>query len=248
MALPPTITPKMVQDMFLNIVKGYPFHECRQIDTFAVIDTQEQIQIDNLKLTYEDYLTGTFWSRSWVNKGADANEMCRKYPMTTVEIKQGYLKDPCKSESCFRTWLVISDIPDCGNCKDDCKRTIAELDKDLFKMMYTILKEMRIYKYVLCVIEGAGNPDIAGWFTPADAAQIAIDNTCMTFQDCHDICTVLTDQARVDISIADLANADNARAVVASLLFCGCEDVEADAFNYTDSFPDELSNTKCKDC
>lgn len=246
MALPPTISPKMVQAMFLNIVKGYPFHQCRQIETFAVIDTADQFESDNLGMSYNNFLDGSYWSRGWVNEGADANTLCKKYPILSIETKQGYLKDVCRPEYCFRTWIVISDIPDCGNCKDECIRTQAALDQDLFIMMQTILKEMRRYRYVVCTIEGEDN--IQGWFTPESAAQIAINNTCVTFQDCHDICTVLTEQGRVDIQIADLANSDGARAVTASLTYCGCNEVESDAFTYDDVSPDPVSNTKCDNC
>lgn len=243
-----TITPAHVQAMFLNITKGYPFNECRQPDTFAVIDSQDAFEADNLGLTYQDYLDGTFWSRNWVQQGADANTLCKKYPIVSIEIKTAYLKDVCRNEYCFKAWLVIADVPDCGNCKDNCKRTVAELDKDLMITMQTFLKEMLRYVYVICVIEGAGNPDVVGWFTPEEAAQIQIDNVCLTFQACHDLCTVLTDQGRVDINIADLANSDNARAVVASLTFCGCNEVETDNFDYTLSEPPEISNTDCDGC
>jgi len=228
------------------MVMAYPYSPCTQINTFAVVDSIADLETSNLGATYQDYLDGSFWSRKWVMQGADPDTLCKEYPMLVLEQKKGRKKDILESTTCLDWWLVFMDVPDCGDCKDECKRSIAKVDSDLRDMVEVILKEVKRFA-LYSITDGESNvsqvwatdDQIQHWF----ATGAIIDYT----NDCGDILPFLDCGIPVDICAADVGNVDQARAISIMIRACDCHDIETE-FDYTLEVPKGIARTKCEGC
>ena len=231
-----------IKEVSREIVINFPDLPCKRINTFSILIDGDNFFSDNMEMNYKNYLAKEFWSRSWVNKGADENNLSKEYPVLTLEQKILTREDPFSLKECLEFWVIIADKIDCPSCPMECHRTINQIDRDLFDMARIYLNELSTYSqyqidesYFLFVSEGQLNY----WLS---------EGIITSHRKVCDIYTpIISDEEKFSIQATDLPTADNIRAISFPLTFCTCDRLIA-PFNYGNITPEEKAYPKCKSC
>jgi len=72
-------------DIFKQIVIDMEYDPELQINSFSTVDDGIDLKHVSFEKTYEDFNEGSFWSRTWVNQGADSNEIKGEFPLLFIE-------------------------------------------------------------------------------------------------------------------------------------------------------------------
>lgn len=159
------ITPETLQAIDLDIVMRWPFDPCTQIDTFVLMDDPEKINQTNFGMNYQNYLDGDFYSRKWVNGGANPNSLCGGFPMVAHQSFNVGLPDTGESQPYIqRGSILIIDVADCEDC-GECRRTQWQVSKDTKRLlMQFMLIRMQYLQYMVTPTTG---DDYVEWAHPA---------------------------------------------------------------------------------
>lgn len=233
------LTRQDIIDISREIVRLWPWSECTQPDTFAVVDHIGQLESSNLGKTYQDYLNGHFWSRDWINSGARTESLCKTYPMLILEQKEVIKTEPFDKEACWEWWFVFADIPDCVNC-GNCNRTKDEIDNQLQIIGLNFLKYLEQIKLITF------DSSIPLWTTTSQAEKYISDGVYTSYTvNCHDIIPYIdTNQFRM--APGSLGLTDGARSIIFSLTFCSCVS-DPTPLGVTSEVP-TVASTRCESC
>ena len=231
-------------NIFRQIVIAYPYDPCKQINTFVVADSIADFETANLNKTYLDFQTGSFWSRKWVLQGADPNKLCKQYPILALENKVSTKKDIFSKTTCSTWWVSILDVPDCPDCKSECKRTWVQVDQDLVRMIDIVIAEFSKFNLYTITVNGE---EQSAWATQEQIDYWVTEGQIESYQvECTGAEVVIEPEA-VEIRSTDIGATDKARAVALSIKFCECIEEEL-VFNYITVSPKQVSRTKCTIC
>lgn len=242
------ITKKDVFSIFKNLVMCYPYSDCKQINTFAVVDSIDDFDTDNLGKVYQDYLSGTFWSRKWFLSGANSNKLSKQYPILAIEQKR-ISKDIIDSKKvCYEFWSTILDVADCPSCKDQCKRSADQVDCDIQdaalliqeELMTVGLYEVKFVDEVETKFIWVPSGQIVDWMNP--------NNPKIEWHELKvEFCDFL-DSANINIFSSEIGIKDNARAVTFNFKICTCGP-QKERFNYSAKVdPKQIGTAKCDTC
>ena len=142
-----------------QIVKDFPHHKERRLNTFAVLDNKAQLNTNNLEKSYQQYLDGYFWSREHAVSGSSRNTLKKEYDILFLENKQLNLHDIERNAASVELFISVASQADC----EGCKRSWEQVDRDNREMLVAALQEF--YSYKLYDDEGE-----FAWISPGRAA------------------------------------------------------------------------------
>lgn len=132
---------QLIAAIFKDIVISYPYCRCFPLDGFAFPDSLPDWQSATLGLNYLDYEQGRFWSRGWIDKGANPDDQKFEYAGIILEQKD-WISDRLDMKSgTYVFYLVSIDRIGCPQCPDDCDRTKGRIRNELFHIHRWILNQ-----------------------------------------------------------------------------------------------------------
>lgn len=234
----------IINSIFLNIVRTWPESKCNQLNTFFVIDTGEEFDTENLNSTMLDFRKGHFWQRQWIQSGAHPDQLCKKYPILGIEQKRVTAKDWWTKQVCHNYWIVLTDIPDCSDCPNECNRTKDEVDADLYNSAIILLQELKKYKKWMITVDTNNQYT---WMTKNQIDYMLTEGLIDNAVDAGDEVLLHVKSEPLNIQSTSVGSSDGARAVSFMLQFCDCPVIKPD-FNYKFKAPAEKSITTCFTC
>lgn len=229
--------------ILLEIVKRLPYHACTQVDTFAIVDDLLDFDTKNLGKSFDDYLLGTFWSRSWENSGAVASDLSKDYPIVAIEQKTIQLENVFSKEKCYKFWINVLDIPDCEDCKAECKRSVDQIDCDVTETLQSILNELSKYHWYKFAMVGDTEASFAWLSENYVAANI---DDFQVQQQLMDLKSFIPEEPAKIMSV-DFGLKDGARAVNISLTLCTCDEVSKE-LDYSSKITKQITQPNCEAC
>lgn len=147
---------KSIRGILLQIAKDFPFSDTKMINSFANVDEPLDLALETFGLSYSDFINGDFWSRTWVNGGADPNKVKGEFPIQFMEHKQTIV--PCLDEPDDETIIVHLGIADkfepCDGCPPGTFRTKEQVIQDTYDMLKMAIKELLLYALYEVDIDG----------------------------------------------------------------------------------------------
>lgn len=242
------ISKRDIIEIFRQIVIDFPYSECKQLQTFAMLeDGDNLVSSQAFPATYQSYLDGFYWSRDWYASGADANQMQLEYPALFLEQIGSKRKDINKRGKCFKFVLLIADIPDCTSCPEKCKRSKSQVICDIEDALDLVMGEF--IKYQLFEAE-VGGETVYIWATQNKKEKLIDDDvyTTLTYTG-MDIDTNLQNY-QLDYKPWQTKRFSNAEDLIGSFIeleFCGCVGEQAE-FTYNNINPKLVAHSKCTEC
>lgn len=174
------MTRTQIAEIFKNIVIDFPECYCFPFDGFAFPDRLPVWGSPTLGLSYIDYEQGNFWARSWVDKGADPDDICFEYAGLILEQKR-FKVDPFReNRGSFQFYLVTIDQIGCPNCPTDCDRTEGKIREQLFHSHRYILGQFfktEKFEYT----EAPGGPVLTIWATLDKMQALLAEGSIISF-------------------------------------------------------------------
>lgn len=227
------------------ITQSYPYSECKQLNTFALVDSADDLELPNLGKTYQDFLANSFWARKWVLEGADPNTLNKQYPILALEQKVIKKKDIFAKEGCYTFWFTVMDVPDCPTCKDACKRSVDQVDCDIQEIALSIQQELKNYGLFEVAFTDQEEP-VFLWVSSGQIVQWETDLAIDYYEPIGDLCDFITSEA-VEIFPTEVGTADGARAVTFSFQICTCAET-SNNFDFTRIEPKQIAVAQCPTC
>lgn len=221
-----TLSKESIIALFRQIVMTYPVIPGKQINTFATIDDGAMFNSDSIHKTYQDYLNGYFWSRTWVNQGAHPDTLCKEYPILALEQKRVYKKSLTDKRHCYEFWVVLAMQVGCETC--DLMLSIEDVDTALQEMALTVVQEMNRYKIY----------DVSGTYYLMTSTQAPLGAKLVS--------DIIFEDGPLDVISTNLGLADRVRGVSFPLHFCTCITYDI-AFRNFDT-PEGYAIAKCETC
>lgn len=219
---------QMVRQVVIDMDYNPPY----LVNSFAVVDQVPDIRHTSFGYNMEDYQAGRFWSRSWVNGGADVSQMCGEFPALFIENRIVTQDCPNSQDVEAVLWFVLVDKIKCEGCPPSILRTGSALKEYLRDSLRSILAEF--YTYQLFEIDG--NPVTWEWMSEARAASDPRDKV-MT----DDIVAMVSPDS---LEIGDWGNYEEYRGQYAKLKIRFCWPTLS-KFNYSNPVVPQLAYTKC---
>jgi hypothetical protein len=132
-------------------------------NTFAWLSTNPDVNTSSLGFTHRHYLAGDFWSRNWVNAGANANDVIAQYPILAIEPMTISVEDSEHDNLEQQFYVVVFDKVECPSCPDDEIRTEATIKANAANILRAFFRELidyRLYNY-----DFDGDSGLTGWFS-----------------------------------------------------------------------------------
>lgn len=175
------LTLEHILDIFRSIVIAFPYHKERRLNTFGYVDRVSDLNAENLQKNYEQFDAGYFWSREWVNSGAERSTIKTDYDLLFVENKQMTVLNLYKTPVpvTYKIFITIASPVKCDDCKE---RTWEQIDRDNRIMMVMVLQELfKFQLYEITIGSGEDAEVIVKWMTPTQAdAYDALEDVTVT--------------------------------------------------------------------
>ena len=142
---------RIFNSILKQIVIDFPYAECGRLNSFLTVTNGHQSFSDTWGQTINDYRDGMFYSRSWVEGGANQNDLHIDYVLLASESNKGDIQK--KNDSIVSTdefWITLVDLMDCpdadcsGN-KQGCNRSNFQIEQNLRCLVHYILSELFNY-------------------------------------------------------------------------------------------------------
>lgn len=230
------MTRDILNSIFLQIVKDMAYNPGYQIDTYRLNDSNPNLAHNAFGSTYQDYLGGQFWSRTFAHSGSKKDNFCGSYPVLMAEGRDATIECIDDKKYCIDfAFLVIDKIP-CEACPPHFTRNGMTVSTSVLTMLRAFLLELSTYKYY--EIDRATVVTFE-WMSDGRAAyEEGLGNTLLERDE------LLPDISTDSINIQEWGNYPDMRAWMATVKFCLCEPV-ALAFEYTEPVLSTLANTEC---
>lgn len=137
-----------------DAVKHYQAEGCKRPNTFAVLNSPDNLNADNLGKTICDAYRPFFFSRQWEAKRYNPSDLSFTYPIVTVYEGQQEVTDlfTNKQTICYTIDLAVLDQYD-QNCTKHCQgdkgRTPNEIYQDTEDILFEILGYLKNVKIVV---------------------------------------------------------------------------------------------------
>jgi hypothetical protein len=230
--------------IFKQIVIDMSYDKDLQINSFAVVDDMIDLNHSSFGKTYEDYLDGFFFSRSWVNGGADANEIKGEFPLLFVE-QRSLSMDRIDSDSLtLPFYFVVVDKISCDACPPGLTRTSEDTLRNTLAMLRIFFKELLNYKNYTYTIPGPEKK--SSWTTEGRLDYLIGEGDVLSRSGfSEDLESLLPDPARIQVS--QWGNFKDLRAHATEISFTVC-DPATGSFSYENATVEDLGRTLCKTC
>ena len=227
------LSEEIVNAIFLQIVQDMRFRPGLSVNTFGVTDQEPDLLGTSFGYAYSDFLTGSFWSRTWANQGANISEMSGEFPALFTEFRSVVpdVEDSNQDSTRYTFTLVLVDRIACPKCPEEVFRNGIRVQNNVIGMLRAVLKEFLTYRLY----------DIGGelfWLSDGRA-----DVTAGADYPESDIFGYVAEVGPVRRwgNFEDLRGAF----VDVSLDFCWLVD---SAFNYSGPVAEPLARVTCNDC
>lgn len=221
--------------IFRQTVIDYPYHECRRLNTFAVVDALSQFNQETLGKTWEDVKFGSYWVRN-----ISPQSLQKKSAILAIETKDAYKNSFDSSLMDYDIWINVLDHNQCDDC--DCNRSIDQVDIDNAYMLSAIISELAKYN-LYNVDAGSGPVDL--WLS---------EGRYQALKDSADIVDVkgrkTTLRSRMDAPLEIFTGGrgiDDYRIKTTMIKFRGCYGPSID-FNYSFEEGSTAGMIKCNTC
>lgn len=247
----PVPTPEDIFAILRSIVIHYPDNDCCYgLDTFAEITHPDQIVSENFGKTFQDYEDGKFYSKEWVDSGADDSKIKGGWGRLLVDQTTMQMSTSCTAKNDTDTWwIVIALHKKCPTCNKEY--TESALVAQLRKMVKNVWNEFKKY----CLYENLDKTDKDGnfetyWLTPK---HVEVLNQCEGWDlvptRCKSkICDWIV-QGVVNVGDAKKEYSNNSCSMLFSFSTKGCLE-EAIKMNYKkdEIKPSHLARARCSVC
>ncbi len=220
------------------------YDKALQINSFAVIDEGIDLKHNSFGKTYEDYLEGTFWSRTWVNGGASAQDIKGEFPLLFIEQKLLTMEAIDSNDLTLPFYFVVVDKIACDACPPGLTRTSEEVLANTLVMLRRVFKELMNYK--LFAYDIVSPPSSAeSWATQGRIDYLTTEGTIVNADWKSDFEGILPSVNLV--KVVQWGNFDSLRAHATEIPFTVC-DPTTGSFNYENATVEDLGRTICKNC
>lgn len=232
------MTPNDLTAIFKQIIIDQAYYPGRQINTFRVTDQMPPLHHDSLGGTYTEFLEGNFWSRTWVNQGADPEKITGEYPVLFVEQQELGLQplEPDLITACF--YLLFLDKLPCDSCPPNVSRSPAAVKENTVLMARDFLSEL--FTFALYEVEdGAGIT--YQWLSAGRQAWLETQPGIIGIDFVRDL---LTDFSEQEVRIGAWGTDPAIRGTYMRICFSLCWPI-APAYNYKNEILPQLATTVC---
>lgn len=228
-----------LHNIFLQVVKDMAYDPPYQIDTFRLNENNPDFSSSSYGSTYQDYLSGAFWSRTFEHGGANPNEFCGGYPVLMAETDSMTIESLEDNRIAIEYWFLVVDKIPCEACPPHITRNGLTVSKGVIQMLRAFLNELLSYKYYEVDRDGTVTFE---WMSEGRAAyEVSEGNTVVETDE------LLPDMGYEDIEIKQWGNDPNTRAWYAKIRFEICEPFTAN-FNYEQPVISKLAKVECDVC
>lgn len=139
-------SPETLNAILRDIVTRWPYSKCTQLDTYVMNDSSSKFNDTNFGMGYNDYKAGYFWSRAWVNGGANRDNLAGKFPALAHQSFSTEPDEDTETNNYTQTGsILVIDQYDCEDC-GECNRTQWEVSKDTKSILMSVMALLKEYK------------------------------------------------------------------------------------------------------
>lgn len=218
-----------VFDIFRQIVLDMAYRPPYQVNSFMVVDQIPDIMHPSFGATYEDYLAGFFWSRTWVYQRAAPDKICAEFPALFIEARETLFDPQCDETGKTTFYLVLVDKITCEGCPPEIKRNGLSVKDYLLTSMRAILREF--FSYSLYDTDNG-----LSWMSEGRADLLG--ETIIEEQ-------IISMTAANEVEISDWGNYANMRGVMAKINIEYCKTFDV-PFDYQNPVIEPLANIPCR--
>lgn len=236
------MTAAEINAIMLQVVQDMAYEPGYQVNTIALVDGIPDIRHESFNQKYEDFVAGHFWSRTWVNQGADPDGIKAEYPAMFVENRTA-------SQECLDTqdiqyqWdvLIIDKLecPDCNKLGRD--RTGAETKAAVLVMLRRFLAELYTYQKWEVM---RGEDTTQEWISLGRLQIYEADPEIDLINQEDDI---ISNMGVDPLNFSEWGNLPDMRAWFVTLSFSFCQP-PGGTFNYQNPVVPTLTTTICDTC
>ena len=234
---------KDIIDVARQIIIDMAYDPALQINTFAMVDDGIDLKHASFGKSYEDYNEGRFWSRTWVNSGADSSKVQGEWPLLFLE--QRTLDLPCidSNEMTLHFYFVLADKITCDSCPPELSRTSDQVLVNTLIMLRRFFKELVTYRHYTYVKDGE---NLQTWATEGRMNHLLSTSeiSSITGWD-EDFDSLLQNPS--PINVTQWGNFENIRAHSAKISITVC-DITNGEFDYSKTKASEIAYGKCINC
>lgn len=129
-----------------QIVADMAYVPGRQVNCFAVCTDMPSLDHESFGASYQDYLEGLFYSRSWVNQRADMQKFKGEHPALFMEAAQFTTEDLYDPKYIAEISLLLLDRVPCEGCPPNQSRTANTVEANVKWMLRNLLVELTRYR------------------------------------------------------------------------------------------------------
>lgn len=234
---------KLLIQILKQIVVDFAYSPEKQINSFVLLNKPIDLLNTAFGATYSDYLSGHFWSRKWVNMGANTSDVQGQFPLLSVEQRTTVLNSILSNSRTFDVYLMVADKLTCENCANRYDRTPEQVNTNTSEMLHAYLSELATYGKYRVVIDG----DESDVWMSEGRANYLYDNDLVDSEPL--LMTEMSDMLLVNDSyrISELKLQDGYFGYGLKLLIDGCEGNDI-VFNYASVPLSTIAQTVCESC
>lgn len=233
------MTRSTLNNIFRQIVIDMAHNPGYQVDTYRLNDNNPDLNHAAFGSTYQDFLNGQFWSRSFVHAGADPNNFKGAFPVLMAESRDLSIECIDSNEMRIEYWFLVVDKLPCDHCPPHLTRNGQQVSDAVLDMLRSFLNELYTFRYY--EVDRGGTVTYE-WMSQGRAAyEEGLGNT-VVFQD-----DLIPDISPERVTVQEWGNFIDMRGWMASVTFTLCEPVTLE-FDYNTPVIPELGSTECETC
>ena len=163
---------------------------------------------------YEAYLSGLFWARDWVARGARESDMQLERPLVALERKRAVMTQPETGMLCSEVWITVLDGP-CGPDRGcQVPETGEALTRRLMDTLAELVRRMASFRVGQRTSDGA----MVLWHPVLDVPGPPAGVEFVNGPDGM----VLDPKAELELQVTGLVDVNEGRSVSVQVIVCGC--------------------------
>ena len=231
-----------LSSILLDIAKRHKAHPYSRINTYGIVDTFEQLALDNLGKDEDDFDKGYYWQRGGFNP-----EKCSE-DLRLITMLRGCTRERInKKIKCLELLIGVSQREQCVGCPEGYNKGSIEIDAQNEDVLFSVIDQLLSYRlYTVTFTESPGE-SVQIFATPKQIERYKQDDIMITCKDCG-----MTIESKVqnkrDIQCRyDCIGPNKIRLAWVTLTICGCH-VEDQEFEDKPAEDEEFAYVKCASC
>lgn len=129
-----------------QVVADMAYEQGKTVNTFVLPVDLPPLDHTSFGASYQGYLDGLFYSRSWVNQGADQDTIFGEFPALFMESAQSTVEDLYDPKYIAEISLMLVDRVPCEACPPNVTRTPFTVAQNVQWMLRNVLAELTRYQ------------------------------------------------------------------------------------------------------